>query len=384
MRIYPNFYQTFSCIGSNCLGTCCEGWKIGLDKNTVQKYQTVKGEFGEYIRKNIHLGDSLEYIEMDSDMRCPFLNETGLCQIYIQCGPDCLSDTCTRFPRRRLPMGKHQIDGLSLSCEEVLRILYNNESDLVLCVDGQEGESLQEVPYIAALADFIAWHAAFLQEESFAFGTALGTVLYTSLTAGEQLRNYDYSGMSSTLQQYTDIYQELRQAPAQLFPEDWECVAKEFLFNLTDTFCQIIREGNVFKSDLYLWDATYFEKSDTERKETFYKHLLRRNKSSLHKTFMRRVAVAFLMGHYLELDMKETKSILLDKFCNYMIMVEILPITWAQTYSEDSAEFFTRLAKICRLFDQTSAMETLISPVVHDLFQPNELMYTMAFMYLFD
>jgi len=210
MRIYPNFYSEFSCIGGSCLGTCCEGWGITLDKTTLQKYQSITSEFGTYIQECIQTDNAGSYIVLDSDMRCPFLNEDGLCKIYIQCGPEYLSDTCTRFPRRKLKMGEHQIDGLSLSCEEVLRILYERESDIFLCADSTE--NLKENTYMKSLVDFIVWHAVILQEKSLPFGMVLGTVLYTSLTAGEQLRNHDYAGMDSTLQQYTDIYLELQQA----------------------------------------------------------------------------------------------------------------------------------------------------------------------------
>ena len=33
-------------------------------------------------------------------MRCPFLDDIGLCNIIIKCGEDHLSKTCKTFPRQ--------------------------------------------------------------------------------------------------------------------------------------------------------------------------------------------------------------------------------------------------------------------------------------------
>ena len=38
-HLIPRYYDKFSCIGSDCPETCCQGWKISIDKDTFNKYQ---------------------------------------------------------------------------------------------------------------------------------------------------------------------------------------------------------------------------------------------------------------------------------------------------------------------------------------------------------
>ena len=39
----PVFYDTFSCVGSDCLFTCCGGWCIDVDEKTLKKYRKMGG-----------------------------------------------------------------------------------------------------------------------------------------------------------------------------------------------------------------------------------------------------------------------------------------------------------------------------------------------------
>ena len=52
-QVWPNYYSRFSCIAQNCKHTCCAGWEIDVDKDTLAYYQTVEGEIGKRLRENI-------------------------------------------------------------------------------------------------------------------------------------------------------------------------------------------------------------------------------------------------------------------------------------------------------------------------------------------
>ena len=47
-------YVEFRCSGGNCPICCCGGkWKILIDKETAEYYESVEGEFGERLRDGI-------------------------------------------------------------------------------------------------------------------------------------------------------------------------------------------------------------------------------------------------------------------------------------------------------------------------------------------
>lgn len=53
MNIYPDFYKQFTCIGNDCLETCCAGWGIDLDQETLDYYNKLEDDFGQFIRQNL-------------------------------------------------------------------------------------------------------------------------------------------------------------------------------------------------------------------------------------------------------------------------------------------------------------------------------------------
>ena len=50
---YPNYYKEFSCSADKCKDTCCAGWGIVVDDNTLKKYEKVPGGFGRRLWKQI-------------------------------------------------------------------------------------------------------------------------------------------------------------------------------------------------------------------------------------------------------------------------------------------------------------------------------------------
>ena len=39
-RLQPSYYGAFRCVGSVCEDTCCTGWRVPVDKETFEKYQS--------------------------------------------------------------------------------------------------------------------------------------------------------------------------------------------------------------------------------------------------------------------------------------------------------------------------------------------------------
>ena len=38
----PEYYENFSCIGSRCTDTCCQGWQVNVDQKCHNKYLKLK------------------------------------------------------------------------------------------------------------------------------------------------------------------------------------------------------------------------------------------------------------------------------------------------------------------------------------------------------
>ena len=75
---------------------------------------------------------------MGHQMRCPFLDEKGLCNIIIKCGEDYLSKTCKTFPRQENSFGKWKEYSLSCSCPAVVDKMNRINGKMKLIYDGEE------------------------------------------------------------------------------------------------------------------------------------------------------------------------------------------------------------------------------------------------------
>lgn len=125
-------FTDFVCIGSKCPFTCCQDWKITIDEETDRFYQSVDGEMGERLKNCIHRESGQAWFALRDDASCPFLNEKGLCSIYINLGEEHLSDTCTYYPRYYFYEGDICFAGVSISCPEVARFFMTREESLMI------------------------------------------------------------------------------------------------------------------------------------------------------------------------------------------------------------------------------------------------------------
>ena len=92
----PHYYDKFSCTAEQCPDTCCAGWQIVIDENSLEKYSNVSGDFGIRLLNSINWREG---IFEQYEKRCSFLNAENLCDIYKELGADALCDTCRLYPR---------------------------------------------------------------------------------------------------------------------------------------------------------------------------------------------------------------------------------------------------------------------------------------------
>lgn len=125
--LYPDYYKQFHCIASECEDTCCAGWQIAIDEDSLKKYQKTKGPFGNRLKNCINWK---EKVFEQSEKRCAFLNEENLCDLYAELGPDSLCQTCRRYPRHREEFENLREMMLSLSCPEACRLILTQKGSV--------------------------------------------------------------------------------------------------------------------------------------------------------------------------------------------------------------------------------------------------------------
>lgn len=148
MRLYyPDIFQDFHCIGSQCRDNCCKiGWDIEVDDETLRFYQGLEDDMGRRLAENIYEEDGCHY--MGQDGGCPFLNEQGLCSVLLKYGEDKISEICREHPRFYQWFGNYKEAGVGLCCEEVCRLVLEHTAPIKFleCETDEEDDDLEFDP----------------------------------------------------------------------------------------------------------------------------------------------------------------------------------------------------------------------------------------------
>ena len=134
----PDYYQDFECIADKCEDTCCAGWQIVIDKETLKKYTKIKGGFKKEIFKNVNWLQGT--FKQDKNKRCAFLNDKNLCDLYLSQGEEGFCKTCREYPRHTEEFEGVREITLSISCPEVARILMNRMEPVQFISEEKEGD----------------------------------------------------------------------------------------------------------------------------------------------------------------------------------------------------------------------------------------------------
>ena len=161
----PSYYKAFICIADKCKHSCCIGWEIDIDKNTVCKYSALSGEYAEKIKSSI-TGKSVPHFKLCKNGKCPHLDGRGLCQIITEYGESYLCDICREHPRFYIDTPKGKEVGLGMSCEEAARIILSSDgyADFV---------KIGEIEGTPDMCDFDA-----IEQRKWIFSTLAGDLTY--------------------------------------------------------------------------------------------------------------------------------------------------------------------------------------------------------------
>ncbi|MGN0628596.1 MAG: flagellin lysine-N-methylase [Oscillospiraceae bacterium] len=147
MKLFaPDYYGSFCCLAGACRHTCCAGWEIDIDDESLEYYKNVPGPFGKRLAENISGEGGCAHFALSADERCPFLNEQGLCDIILALGPESLCQICDDHPRfRNFYSGRIEI-GLGLCCEAAAELILGRGEPFRLEVISDCGEAEELLP----------------------------------------------------------------------------------------------------------------------------------------------------------------------------------------------------------------------------------------------
>lgn len=123
-------YLNFHCKEGDCRNSCCEGWQIAV---SMQDYFRVIGmECSEELHRKVECAfrvpqspspQRYRLISPNYLGRCPLHDESGLCMLHRDLGPESLPEICRMYPRNLKQFGDERRACCSNSCEAVIEDL---------------------------------------------------------------------------------------------------------------------------------------------------------------------------------------------------------------------------------------------------------------------
>ena len=133
--VKPYYYNDFKCIADKCPDTCCAGWQIVIDDETLEKYSNEKDEFSYRLKNSIDWGEGVFF---QNNGRCAMLNDNNLCDLVTAKGEGGLCRTCHMYPRHIEEFEGAREYSLSLSCPVAARIILEDTNKLVFDIEENE------------------------------------------------------------------------------------------------------------------------------------------------------------------------------------------------------------------------------------------------------
>ena len=136
-----DYFDKFECVGNECEDHCCKDWNITVDKKTYMKYKRLQGskfknKLLDNIGRNRKSKSEYDYAKINLiSNSCPMVSAEGLCEVYINIGPENMCHTCKTYPRYYNQVDDTIESCLTLSCIEVARNILLRENPIEFNLD---------------------------------------------------------------------------------------------------------------------------------------------------------------------------------------------------------------------------------------------------------
>ncbi|MBQ0001514.1 MAG: flagellin lysine-N-methylase, partial [Clostridiales bacterium] len=155
--IESSYYKDFRCLADACPDTCCQGWNIEIEPETLSLWQTLPAvpETAEHpgclspasfisTTENRN-GTASHKIRMDEHMRCPMLTADGLCSLVIAHGHEATTRICRDYPRQFNEYEQVKQRTVSVRCAHVLDLLWSQ--DTFRYQNAEDGQNCDQVSF---------------------------------------------------------------------------------------------------------------------------------------------------------------------------------------------------------------------------------------------
>lgn len=143
LKIKPDYYDNFKCLKGSCPSSCCEKWQVVIDKDTMNYYNSLQGDFGKRLREEIVLTDG-DYCFNIHSGRCAFLNSENLCDIHCNIGQSHMAKTCVKYPDFTVKNHTITVYGQSISCPYIAEEIICNKDKVTFFKEGTKGKDEYE------------------------------------------------------------------------------------------------------------------------------------------------------------------------------------------------------------------------------------------------
>jgi len=235
--IAPDYYTDFKCIADKCRHSCCIGWVIDVDPDTLAYYHTIDGKLGERLKEGIDEGGETAHFILGEEERCPFLNRTGLCDLITELGEESLCQICTDHPRYRNFYADRTEIGLGLCCEAAGELILKKREKTSLVVLEDDGAMVEPDVADVSLLTFREELSAIAQNRSMTVEERAEAILQAAEMTIPERSNGEWADIYLELERleadWTDRLTEwketdLSQAPV-LDSDDWEIAFEQLL-----------------------------------------------------------------------------------------------------------------------------------------------------------
>lgn len=135
----PRYYQNFKCLADACTHSCCVGWEIDVDADTLAYYRALPEPLRKEILSGIAEGEDGAHFALCANGKCPHLDERGLCRIISKLGEGALCDICREHPRFYNEVAGRTEVGVGAACEAAARLILASDAYAdIVTLDGDE------------------------------------------------------------------------------------------------------------------------------------------------------------------------------------------------------------------------------------------------------
>ncbi|MCR4960429.1 MAG: flagellin lysine-N-methylase [Lachnospiraceae bacterium] len=195
-------YDKFKCIADKCPETCCAGWQIVIDDESLKKYANMRGPFSGRLLNEVNFSEGCfkQY-----GKRCAMLNDDNLCDLITECGEDALCYTCAMYPRHVEEYEGVREYSLSLSCPEAARMILENKEKLEFIEwDDDEEDDFEDFDYLiyTKLEDARDVIYKIIQDRSLSFYRKADILTAFGLKLQEKIDNDEIFDMDDVIDEF--------------------------------------------------------------------------------------------------------------------------------------------------------------------------------------